>query len=359
MRLRWLELTDVRVHRRVVFEPAEGLNVLVGGNGAGKTTLLEGIGYLARARSFRGTPEEDLIRRGAAGAILRGEFEVGGGRRRVEVELPRGSRRRILVDGKRPRRLRDLVGTFPVVVFHPDDLDLVKAGPGLRREYLDDLAAGLWPEAAVVQDDAETALRQRNAFLRAAGPAAEAAILDVWDAQYAAAGARVYEYRRRVIAAVGAPLEATYRLVGGAGEVRWRYEPTWLGEDTEPEEAILDALRRRRGRDLELRRTSAGPHRDDPVLELDGRPLRSAASQGEQRTAALACRLAALVVLGNHRGEEPVLLVDDVLSELDPGRVDGVLRALPQGQVFLTTTDEGLPRGTRWKVAPDLVEVAG
>jgi DNA replication and repair protein RecF len=353
--LSWLELRDFRCYGSLRFVPDPGINVLVGDNGAGKTSILEAIAYLGLLKSFRGTSDEALVRSGAATAVLRGGF-VDSSETTVEVELPEGARRRVLLNGKRPQRNRDVLSHVPVVAFLPDDLDLVKRGPSLRRDYLDDLAAQLWPQAAADQSEFARTLRQRNSLLRSEGRAVAEPVLEAWDEQLAASGASVLAHRARVMTELDAHLGETYRLVGGTGSVSWSYRTNWDGvpgaSAAELVEALRSALLQRRRRDTEQRTTSGGPHRDDPALLLDDRELRSQASQGEQRTAALSLRVAAHRVLTSHGPSVPVLLLDDVFSELDPGRVRGVMQILEGGQVLVTSAreDEVSIAGRRWKV---------
>jgi len=353
MLLVWLALRDVRCYEELSFRPDPGVNLLVGGNGAGKTTVLEAIGILGTLRSLRRAPDEAIVRVGADAAILRGGFRGRGAETRVEIEIRREGRRRVLLDGKRPPRHRDVLAAVPMVAFQPDDLDVVARGPALRREYLDDLAATLHPEAAAVQAEYDRALRQRNVLLRQEGGRADPVTLEVWDERLATGGAAVYRERERLLEALGSVTEEVYGAIGGGAALRWAYRPGWLDDDTaEPAVALRRALARRRKRDLEVRTTTVGPHRDDPTLLLDGRPVRTAASRGEQRTAALALRLAGHRLLTERRGITPVLLLDNVFSELDPGRVRRVVRELPTGQVLVTTTrDDGVPlEGRRWSV---------
>lgn len=351
----------MRCYDRLRFEPDSATNVLVGENGAGKTSLLEAVGYLGLLRSFRGTPDEAIVREGSTAAVIRGEFEGVSGSVRVEVELPKTGRRRVLLNGKRPGRNRDVLLEVPVVAFQPDDLDLVKRGPALRREYLDDLAAQLWPQAVADQGEFERSLRQRNSLLRREGPAADPMTLDVWDARLSASGSRVFWHRTRAIELLDAPLAEAYRLVGAEGNLTWSYATNWGSEQalsSDAAEVVLErALAASRGRDVERRVTGVGPHRDDPGLRVDGRPSRTQASQGEQRTVALALRVAAYRVLTGHRGTMPILLLDDVFSELDPARSRGVLELLPGGQVFVTTArDDDIPiTGRRWDVAEGVI----
>ena len=354
MYLSWLELTDTRCYETLRFEPAEGVNILVGNNGAGKTSVLEAAAYLGLLKSFRGTPDDAIIRNEAEQAVIRGEFVTPSGTTRVEVVIPRSGRRRILVNGKRPQRNRDVLAQIPVVAFQPDDLDLVKRGPGLRRTYLDDLAAQLWPQAGADQQDYERAVRQRNSLLKQEGRRADPITLDVWDDRVAVSGAAVFEHRRRVLETLDAALGEAYRLVGERGGLTWAYAANWGAtlDGGGGAERLRDELFERRHRDQDQRMTSAGPHRDDPALVIDGRPARTMASQGEQRTVALALRVAAYRVLSLHRPSIPLLLLDDVFSELDPAHAGGVMTLLGAGQVLVTSAreDEVPATGRRWIV---------
>ena len=356
MELTWLELSGFRCYDTLRFEPASGVNVLVGDNGAGKTSVLEAIAYLGLLRSFRGTGDDALVAVGADAAVVRGEVTVPSGTTRVEAEIPRSGRRRILLNGKRPQRNRDVLTQVPIVVFQPDDLELVKGGPGMRRRYLDDLGAQLWPQAAADQQDYDKTLRQRNALLRHHGRGTDREALDAWDERIAVLGAGVLAHRNRVFGALDAHLVEGYRLVGASGDLAWDYTTNWGATPGDEQgvatQALTEALTTRRDRDLDQRTTTAGPHRDDPALVVNGRSARTMASQGEQRTVALAMRVAAYRALAQLRPQLPILLLDDVFSELDAVRSKGVLELLGSGQVFVTTArDDEIPLdGRRWTV---------
>ena len=356
MELTWLEVAGFRCYDSLRFEPVPGINVLIGDNGAGKTSVLEAIGYLGMLKSFRGTSDETLIAADVEAAVVRGEFSVSSGTVLVEAEIPRHGRRRIQLNGKRPQRNRDVLGQVPVVVFHPDDLDLVKRGPSLRRGYLDDLAAQLWPQAGAEQQEFDRALRQRNSLLRQEGRAADRETLDAWDARLASTGAKVFAYRLRLLDELEPNLEEAYRMVGAEGRIDWQYTTNWGATAfSDAEEAgvhLAEAFQARRDRDLDQRTTTGGPQRDDPALLVSGRLARTMASQGEQRTVALALRIAAYRALAAQRPTLPVLLLDDVFSELDPSRSEGVLALMNDGQVFVTTArdDDVEVEGRRWLV---------
>lgn len=368
MRLAWLELRDVRSYAELAFEPGDGVNVLIGDNGSGKTTILEAIGYLATLRSFRRDPDASLVREGAEAAVIRGEFSRRRVAIRIEAEVPVAGRRRVLLNGKRPAGRAALVAEVPVVSFLPDDLDLVKRGPALRREFVDDTAAGLRPSVAADQDGYDRALRQRNALLRRSGRDTDAATLGVWDERIAGLGAAVIAARLELLRELMPEAARVVDDIGGAEDpLGYHYEGAGIGAVQDDAAAVdlqerlgagLGAARRV---DLDRRTTTVGPHRDEIVVTMGRRDVRTRASQGEQRSAALGLRVASYELLARRRGEPPVLLLDDVFSELDPGRSRRLVERLPSGQVFVTSArSEEVPMaGDRWVVAAGAIEEAG
>lgn len=357
MQLSWLELRDFRCYEALSFEPEPGINILVGDNGAGKTSVLEAIGYVGMAKSFRGTPDDALVRDGASAAVVRAGVAGSATETTVECELPLDGRRTILLNGKRPPRMRELLRAVPVVAFMPDDLDVVKRGPSMRRDYLDDLAARLWPAAVADLSEYDRALKQRNTLLRQEGRDADPTTLEVWDERLAAAGARVLMHRRAVAGSLQEHLIEAYDVVGGTGDLRWAYTSTWGSEDVFDESDLVARMQRalaeRHGKDKDVRTTTVGPHRDEPDLLLDRRSTRTRSSQGEQRTVALALRIGAHRLIQDVRSVTPILLLDDVFSELDHDRASRVLGLMPSGQVFVTTAreDEVPTGGRRWSVS--------
>lgn len=353
MHLEHLWLTDFRSYRSADLELPEGVTAVLGDNGRGKTNLLEAAAYLASLRSFRGAPSEALVARGAERAVVRGQWVVDGRDHLVEAEVSLTGRNRVMVDRQRLRRVRDLVEVARVTVFAPDDLVLVKGGPANRRELLDDAIVAARPTHDLVRSDWEKALRQRNSLLRQMGGRQDEAALvtlDVWDTKAAEAGDRLADLRSRLVDRLGPFVAGAYSDVAGSdSSVELRYESPWRGE------GLAAALAASRPDDLRRGTTLVGPHRDEVSVVLDGMPARTHASQGEQRSLALALRLAVHRLLTEVHGAPPLLLLDDVFSELDPGRSSALLTALPAGQALLTSAS-GLPAG----MAVDLVvDVAG
>ncbi len=360
MNLDWLDLTGFRSYDEIRFEPNRDVNVLVGANGAGKTNLLEAIAYLGSLKSFRSVPDTALVATDAEAAIVRGEVSSGDRTSLIEIELPVSGRRRVQVNRQRLGRSADMLGHLRIVVFLPDDLDIVKRGPALRRAFFDDLAVQLWPASYLDQQEFEKILRQRNSLLRMHGRDADTTTLTVWNERLSQAGAKVMDRRARASAALSHGVSRAYRhLSGSATEVHVDYASTW-GAQLDPSVSISErearlwaALEASDREDRDRRVTTRGPHRDEPVLYLDARPARTHASQGEQRSLVLSMRLAAHQAIADAVGEAPVLVLDDVFSELDMDRAQALAAALPVAQTFISTArfEEVPVAGHRWEIS--------
>jgi DNA replication and repair protein RecF len=341
-------LTDFRNYPSAELAPAPGLTAIVGSNGEGKTNLLEAIGYLATLSSFRGAPGEALVRAGCETAVVRAEVEVEGRTSLLEAELRAVGRDRVQVNRQPLRRARDLLGTLRVTVFSPDDLELVKGGPAERRRFVDDTLVACAPRHDATRADLDRILRQRTTLLRqAAGrltPEIEAT-LDVWDAKLTEVGERLAEARAQLVARLEPVVAKAYDEVAStAANVTLHYDAPWRAE------GLAAALAAARHDDVRRAVTTVGPHRDELALTIGGLPARTHASQGEQRSLALALRLGSHAVVTDVTGTPPVLLLDDVFSELDADRSHALLEHLPAGQALLTTAGT-LPEGVR----PELV----
>ncbi len=336
MRLKHLWLTDFRNYSRLDLEFPSGTSLIVGSNGEGKTNLLEAVFYLATMTSFRVNSTDVLIRSGTdiSEAVVRGEMAADQREMLFEAALRSTGRSQFQVNRQRVRR-RDLLGLVPVSIFMPDDLVLVKGGPGERRRFLDDALGQIDPRLDVVRSDMESILRQRNALLRQSGIRLDsdaAVTLEVWDEKFADVGQRLASARSKLVANLNTKATAAYQEIAlEPTPIGLSYEPTW------PWGELTMALGQTRTEDLRRGVTTVGPHRDDVSVVLDGKPARTHASQGEQRSLALALRLAVHRELEEATGQSPLLLLDDVFSELDPDRSRGVLGALVSEQTLLTT----------------------
>jgi DNA replication and repair protein RecF len=362
VQVRTLWLTDFRSYSSAQLDLAPGLTALVGANGEGKTNLLEALAWLATLSSFRGAPTDALVRRGASFAVVRALAEREGRELLIEAQIQPSGRSRVLVNRQPLRRARDLLGSLRVSVFTPDDLAIVKDGPGERRRFLDDALVSLHPRNDALRGAVDKVLRQRNALLKQTGgrlDEAAAFTLDVWDAKLAEAGAALAAARLDLLDRLGPGLGAIYdALARRPALVAARYEAAWLpaagaargvdgeGRDGAPATSVPEAdlaaalsaaLAAARSDDVRRGVSTVGPHRDEVALSIGGAPTRTQASQGEQRTLALALRLAVHHVVTAAAESPPVLLLDDVFSELDPERSAALLAHLPAGQTLLTT----------------------
>lgn len=345
MRLTRLWLSDFRNYASSELDLApDGLTVVTGDNGMGKTNLLEAIAWLATLESFRGAPTEALVRVGTNFAVVRAEGERLHRNLLVEGEIHPGGRTRVQINRQPLRRARDLLGALRVTVFAPDDLALIKDGPAARRGYLDDLLVACHPRWDQLRGEVDRILRQRATLLKQAGgrlsPGIEAT-LEVWDSKLVASGSELADARVALIERLGSAVaDAYHRLAGERADVTLRYLAPWRSPDGP---GLAAALAAARTNDLRRGVSTVGPHRDDLVISLGGLSSRTHASQGEQRALALALRLGGHKVVSDAAESAPVLLLDDVFSELDPTRTEALVANLPAGQAILTTASPLLP----------------
>lgn len=351
-------LRDVRCHTEVQVELAEGCTLLVGGNGVGKTTVLEAIHWLAAGRSFRPVDDGALVRTGADRATLGASVHHGSRRFALRAEIPRHGRARVTVDG-RPAARGAPVEELRTTVFTPDDLELVKGAPQARRAYLDDLLVAMAPRYRGIREEWQRTLRQRNALLRRGlRSRADVATLEVFTQRCATLGARLTHGRTRLVDRLAPVVRETVgALDGGAGRPEVEYRCVWAGRvDSDVAELgaqLLAGLEARAEEDLARGMTTVGPHRDEVCLRLGGREARTHASQGEQRTLALGLRLAAHRLVAEAVGTEPVLLLDDVFSELDAERARGLVDQLQANQTVITSSGPspvGITPGATYRI---------
>jgi DNA replication and repair protein RecF len=331
-----VELRDFRNYERGEVTLGPGLNVVTGANGAGKTNLLEAVYFGLTARSCRTSNEREMVRLGERVARVELEIAAEDGSHVLEVGLEPGQEKRIRIDGAALGP-----GTDPprplVSVFLPDRLDLVKGAPAGRRAHLDRVVAALWPARAPTRTAYSRALAQRNALIgRVRARTASADLLDAWDAELAQHGAQLMADRAAAVELVAPGFAARGVELGLPDPAELRYAPRCGAADAE---IVRAELAERRQSDLDRGFTTHGPHRDDLALLHGKRPLRALGSQGQQRIALLALLFAERDVLAT-RGTPPLMLLDDVMSELDSARRErlaALVRA--EGQAIVTTTD--------------------
>lgn len=331
MRLTRLYCRGFRCLGEVDFEPGPGVNVIRGENAQGKTSLLEAVLFAATSKSHRTNLETELLQRGRENFQIR--IEVTRSDRAVVIEVNWwNGQKRVKVNGVPQTRLSDLLGKVQIVFFAPEDIALVKGGAGTRRRFLDmELSQLSIPYLNALQHYRQV-LRQRNELLRHDRPKPD--LLDVWDAQLAEHGAVLMTERGSFVLELDELASTAYAGIAGGESLRLKYAP-----DTPPGR-LSETLASKRETDLRRRQTVHGPHRDDIEITIAGSPARSHGSQGQQKSAALALKLAELELIHRRIGEYPVFLLDEVLAELDAQRARQLFDTLPESvQCVVTTTD--------------------
>lgn len=353
MRLLDLRIRDFRNIASASLEPGPRATVIVGPNGQGKTNLLEAVYFLTTLKPLRSARLAELPRFGESSCEVKGSFRLGPVEREVGVRV--ADRQRVAtVDGKVAQDLEDYFGGLAVVAFTPDDLAVVKGGPELRRRFLDRAVFNRFP--AFLQESRRYmhALRSRNRLLK---EGADRETLEAFDLPLAAAGARIVRRRWQMLDELAPRFtEVLRQLSGGRLEGEMRYQTVAQQEEIEEEGELVDRLHEELQRKLPFDRargfTSVGPHSDRLHLLLGGKAARSFASQGQQRAIVLALKIAEIENLREQLGFQPLLLLDDVSSELDRERNQQLMTYLNacDGQVLLSTTDASLVEGC---VGPD------
>jgi DNA replication and repair protein RecF len=355
-----LRLRDFRSYASADVALGERITVVHGPNGVGKTNLLEALYFGCTGRSCRTSTEREVVRFDEGAARVEVDGRDRDGAHTLSVGFAPGEAKRLKVDGAPVERLLDAAVRPLVSVFLPDRLELVKGPPALRRSHLDALVAGLWPTRAGTRRAYSQALAQRNALLaRIRSGHGSRGSLGAWDLELARHGIALRDDRARAVGHLDERFSAIAADLGLLGEVTLRYRPR---SHAETPEALAAELAERLDSDLDRGFTGHGPHRDELLLLRDGRELRVYGSQGEQRLALLALLLAERAALEAERGAPPLLLLDDVMSELDAERRERLVeRVGGAGQSVITTTDlahvpgAGAAGVVRLRVAPGTV----
>ena len=322
-----------------------GINIILGKNAQGKTNFLEAIYILAAASSPRSAAEGEMVAWNNNYYFVQGEVNSREDNFSLSVGYSQGQKR-IRLNDNPLERIRDLLGRLLIIFFGPEDLQLIKGGPQIRRQFLNREISLLQPLNYDYLQRYRSTLQQRNNLLKAiAEKKGNPADLEPWDEQLAAAGAELITRRLWFLREIGPLLSEHYRSISGEERrLEIKYDsrlPLDLkssGEDWK--RGFLSAWQRRRDEEIRRGFTLSGPHRDDICFELEGRDLKIFGSQGQQRTAVLALKIAELKLMDSRRGEKPVLLLDDVFSELDGNRQQALLQLMGSDQqTIITTTD--------------------
>lgn len=347
MRIETIALREFRSYEKEEFSFSEDVNIVCGDNGKGKTNLLEALWVLTGARSWRAARKSALVRWEQEKALLRAKIVTHGRKCEIRLELPAEGRVLAAVNGVRLRRLNDLSDSFRCVLFSPEDLVLVKGPAAGRREFLDDAICQLRPRYAETLSRYQYLLDSKSRVLRddTKRSYAEQIIPDL-DLQLARLGAVIIGYRAKFCSSLSKEAEHLHSEISGNREMlTLRYQTVSsvvdpMAEEPAVEQALMEHLLSHRQAELHSGACLSGVHRDDFLLEINGREARSFASQGQARSAALALKFAEREIYCRDAGEPPVLLLDDVLSELDGARRAFVAEHAIGGQTIITCCED-------------------
>ena len=343
-----IKLTDFRniEHAEINFD--DGVNILYGANAQGKTNLIEAIGYAAIGKSFRTSHDEDMIRFGAEMAEISLDFSDSERQQNFTVRLMRGKRKRIELNHIKADRTSDVIGTFRTVLFCPENLALIKDGPAERRSYLDIAISQLYPMYLKSLQRYNQILKQRNQLIRCAEDDRKTFndTIEFWSAQLAREASMISSYRLRYLKRASACISECFAEMMGEREIP---EAIYEGsshqspeeyEDMEKTEKVyFDMLMKNHDREIGAGSTLWGIHKDDIDIRINGKSARMFASQGQQRSLALAMKLAEGEVCAQICGEKPVFLFDDVFSELDSSRRAYLSGKMKDRQVIMSTCE--------------------
>jgi DNA replication and repair protein RecF len=340
MVLQKLQLTNFRNYNREEIDFRSGTNILFGRNGQGKTNILESLYYLALTKSFRTNSDQNLILTTENYFRIEGEFKTEKGRKlSSSIAYSASEGKRLNLNNQKISKFVDYIGTIPLVLLAPSDLGISQGGPHQRRQFIDIMlsqASQLYLHSLLQY---RRALKQRNLLLQQNN--IDDAVMAAWDQALIQHGTAIIEKRLETIAELDQRVKQFYlKLSGGTDQVKLIYQTSFtLKKEAKLEEAFLEGLNKNAEKDRQSGTTSCGPHRDEILFLINGKPLRWMGSQGEHKTFIIALKMAEYEYLGSNQKSLPLLLFDDIFGELDQNRIKNMIGSLNQiGQVFITTT---------------------
>lgn len=359
-----IELQDYRNYKELYVSFSDRVNIFIGDNAQGKTNLLESIYMNSMARSFKNSRDKDLIRFGQDFCRIKSHAVTSDDELDTEIVIAKDGKKALKINGIKARKTSELLDRIYIIIFSPDDLKIVKEDPEKRRKFIDRELCLIKPGYYSDLNNYKRALEQRNMLLKERD--IDFTMLGVWDESLAKYGVRIIKKREEFIRKIDVISRDIHSIIsGGKEELKLEYETNIkLSDDmNEAHEQFLDALAGSLDDDIRNRNTSKGPHRDDIKIFANEIELRKFGSQGQQRTAALSLKLSEIRIIEEETGEKPILLLDDVLSELDNSRQTYLMNSLGENQMFITTTDivgkvaKSLPDGKVFKIKNGEIEI--
>ena len=366
MYIKEIELSNFRNYKELKVSFSKNVNIFLGNNAQGKTNLLEGIYLNAMAKSFKTIKDKELIRFGEEFCKIKSIAFFDEDEHTTEIVINKQGKKAIKIDGVKIKKTSEMLERIFIIVFSPEDLKIVKDEPEKRRRFIDRELCQIKPGYFNDLNNYRRVLRQRNTYLKE--EKIDMSVLDIWDRELALYGSRIINKRLAFIDKIDDISRSIHdKISGGRENLQLRYESDvdiikWC-DIREYEYMFYEIIRKNRNIDIKNRTTVTGPHKDDIKISADGIDLRKFGSQGQQRTAALSLKLSEIMLIEEEMGEKPILLLDDVLSELDNDRQSYLINSLGENQMFITTTDisgkvaRQLPEGKILNIVDGKVEI--
>ena len=315
-----------------------GINIFFGDNAQGKTNIIESIFLSSYGKSFRSSKDKDLIRFGEEHATVKIDFEKKDRNGNIKVEI--GEKKNFFINGVKQTRVSNIVGKINIIIFSPDDIEIIKDGPQRRRKFLDMMISSLKPNYLHLLNDYNRVLDQRNTYLKQiTKDGKNESLLDILDEQLADLSIKIFEYRNKYLEKFSSIIQEKHDIITKNEKSQEEIKIKYIS-NAHDKEGYLSNLKKSRKVDLIRGYTSSGVHRDDFIVYIDKKIVSIFGSQGQQRTATLTLKLCELKIVKEEIGESPILLLDDFMSELDENRRKNFLENLKDNQVIITCTDK-------------------
>ena len=335
MWIKKIELKNFRNYKNQKLELNKNVNVLYGENAQGKTNIIESIFLCSMGKSFRAKKDKEMIKLDEDSCSVEVEYEKSEREGKIKIEI--GNKKNIFVNDIKIKRLSELLGKINIVIFTPDDIEIIKGGPDQRRKFLDIMISQLRPNYIHILSLYQKTIEQRNNYLKQIKEEQkDENLLEIWDEKLAEYAIKICEYRKEFIEKLKPKMEKLHKeITNNKEEIKIEYVTECLDK-----KIYLDLLKERRKLDILKGFTTKGVHRDDFVIYINGRQLNVYGSQGQQRTSILTLKLAELNLIYDEIGEYPILLLDDFMSELDKSRRESLVQHIKETQVIITCTDK-------------------
>ena len=335
MWIKKIELKNFRNYKNQKLELNKNVNVLYGENAQGKTNIIESIFLCSMGKSFRAKKYKEMIKLDEDSCSVEVEYEKSDREGKIKIEI--GNKKNIFVNDIKIKRLSELLGKINIVIFTPDDIEIIKGGPDQRRKFLDIMISQLRPNYIHILSLYQKTIEQRNNYLKQIKEEQkDENLLEIWDEKLAEYAIKICEYRKEFIEKLKPKMEKLHKeITNNKEEIKIEYVTECLDK-----KIYLDLLKERRKLDILKGFTTKGVHRDDFVIYINGRQLNVYGSQGQQRTSILTLKLAELNLIYDEIGEYPILLLDDFMSELDKSRRESLVQHIKETQVIITCTDK-------------------